>query len=198
MNETIQIYLNQILTVLGSFAVAYLTMYIAKAKAKLAAEVDKIADDKARDLLDAAISRIDNLVLKGVNSAEQTLILDIKKQIAEGTATKQNLLDIGKNVADTVYSQLSKDTVATLNLEMNDLSGYIVSSVEAQILTLKNATVITQVVSTDSAIADKTTTTVIEGNDPVVVNVVSQEPIASVETVQADNGNTSHVELGVL
>lgn len=154
MNTAIQSFLTQMLTVVGGLALAYLTLYIAKAKAKLTLETNKIGDDKAKALVETGIDRINDLVLKCVGSAEQTLILDIKKQIVLGTASKDDLLDIGKNVADTVYSQLSKDTVDTLNLEMNDLKGYIVASVENQILALKGSNVVTQAIATNSVVTD--------------------------------------------
>ncbi|MBU3186670.1 hypothetical protein [Clostridium estertheticum] len=154
MTLTIQTFLNQVVTILGGLAIAYLTLYIAKAKAKITSEVNKLDNDNAKTLLNTAIARIDDLVVRGVNSAEQTLILDIKKQIALGTATKQDLLDVGKSVSDAVYSQLSADTLATLNLEMNDVQKFITATVESQILALKGSTIATQAIATSSVVSD--------------------------------------------
>ena len=137
MEQIIQSFLTQILTALSGLAVAYLTLLIAKATAKFKAEADKIKDDKQKALVDSAIDRINDLVNKGVGSAQQTLVADLKAQIALGTATKEDLVAIGKNVADTVYSQLSVDTVNVLKLEIVDVQGYIINSVEAQVLALK-------------------------------------------------------------
>jgi len=177
MEQTIQNFLNQIVTALGGLAIAYLTLYIAKAKAKLEAEADKIKDEKAKALVDSSLERLNDLVLKGVNSAQQTLIADIKKQIALGKATPEDLLAVGKNVANTVYSQLSADTLDVLELEITDVQNYIIDSVEAQILTLKKTIVVTPIVVATDAI---------ESSD------------ASVQAVSVDASVNSTVELGVL
>ena len=137
MEQVIQNALISIVTAISGLAVAYLTLYIAKAKAKVEAEVDKIKDDKQKALIDSAIARVNDLTQKAVDSAQQTIVSDLKAQIAKGSASKEDLLAIGKNVASIVYGQLNADTINVLKLEVNDVQGYIVDSVEAQVLALK-------------------------------------------------------------
>ena len=139
MEQIIQNFLTQILTALSGLAIAYLTLLIAKATAKFKAEADKIKDDKQKALVDSAIDRVNDLVTKSVASAQQTLVADLKAQIAIGNASKEDLVAIGKNVATTVYGQLSADTLNVLKLEIVDVQGYIVDSVEAQVLALKGS-----------------------------------------------------------
>jgi len=171
LNQTIQTFLNQAVTLLGGLALAYLTFFVYKAKAKMDIEKNKIKDEVARALLGSALDRINDLVLKGVNSAQQAIVADLKAQISEGNASREDLLEIGRNVASTVYAQLTEPTINVLKLEINDIQKYITDTINTQILALK-PTVITQVVISDSpTIADKTTTTVVESKSPVVVNV---------------------------
>ncbi|MBK5239851.1 hypothetical protein [Clostridium sp.] len=190
MEETIQNFLNQIVVLLSGLAMAIITLYVAKAKAKLEIEISKIKDEKAKGLFDSSLKRLSNLVLKGVNSAEQTLIIDIKKQIELGKASKEDLIAIGKNVADTVYNQLSEDAVNILKLEITDLEGYIMDSVESQILTLKNTVSVTPIAGVVNSGRDIIIT-------PVVTEV-SQPSDVSSEVSKAIEDINSRVTLGVL
>ena len=116
---------------------AYATLYFAKCKIKVDAEVSKIKDDKTKALVNTALERIGDLVIKGVGAAQQTLVPDLKNAILEGTASKEDLLKIGKDVANNVYGQLNSETILALQSEYNDIKSYIEASVEAQVLKLK-------------------------------------------------------------
>lgn len=137
MEEIFRKFLLDAVTILGGVALAYLSFYSAKAKAKLDIEIDQITDDEQRKIVKSAESRLNDLVIKGVNAAQQTLVIDLKKQIELGTASKSDLLKIGQDVANTVYDQLSTDAILALQCEINDIKGYIVNTVEAQVLKLK-------------------------------------------------------------
>lgn len=138
MEKIIQEFLINLLIALGGLASAYITLYISKAKAKAIAETNKLNDEKQKALINSAIERVNDLVSKGVDSAQQTLVDDLKRQIASGTATKEDLIKIGKNVAENVYNQLSEETVNVLQTEINDVQKYIIDTVESQVLKIKS------------------------------------------------------------
>jgi len=137
MNVQIQSILTGILTILGGILTTYLTIYYNAMKAKAEAETQKITNTEQKALVQNALTRVEDLVAKGVGEAEQTLVGDVKAQIAEGTLSKTDLLKIGKDVATTVYGQLSTEAINDLKLEINDIQGFITASVETQVLKLK-------------------------------------------------------------
>lgn len=144
--------LFDILIAIGSLLGAYITIYFKKRQIKLDSEIAKIDDEKTKSLINTALERLGDLVTKGVYSAQQTLVGDIKNQIALGTANKSDLEKIGKDVANTVYGQLSTDAINTLQTEINDVKQYIVDSVEARLLKLKIDTAIINTTITTPAL----------------------------------------------
>jgi len=179
--------LTDVLYAVTSLLGAYATLYFAKCKIKVDAEVSKIKDDKTKALVNTALERIEDLVVKGVGEAEQTLVGDVKAQIVKGTLSKSDLLKIGQDVANNVYGQLNSETILALQSEYNDIKSYIEASVETQVLKLKitSANIITptgianlpQIADTIKPIVEDKTAT--ENTIKPVETVVDKPIIAS-------------------
>jgi len=201
MNEILQDALIKIGGALGSLLLAYIILYINKAKAKLSLEISKIDDEKQRGLVTSAINRVNDLVINSVAMANQTIVAELKLAIENGTTDRSELLALGQKVANDIYVQLTPSIKETLETEIVDIEAYILTVVENQVAALKPT-----VITTINPTATETVTTVIEGKDPVVVNVttpevitdISQESDEGIETVSTDTSINPTIELGVL
>lgn len=133
---------NTAATVLMSFLSllsAYVIMYAKKAKAKTEKEIEKIENQKQRELFETAVKTVDKLSEKTVAALEQTCAGETRKLVKEGTIDRRHLEDIGKDAVLSVYSQLKPEYEKALEKGVNDVVKYITDSVEEKVLALKKA-----------------------------------------------------------
>lgn len=122
-----------IITAFFGFIGVIVQGWSAKAKAKIDKEIEKIENDKQRQLAWDAKERLFDLVDTTVLEIEQTLkdttgeILEDKK-IDDG-----EVVDLGKQAFDRIWGQLTEDSKELLNAEVEDLQKYIVSKIEAAV-----------------------------------------------------------------
>jgi vacuolar-type H+-ATPase subunit H len=137
MEALIQKVLTDILLALITLGGAYAVLYINKLKAKADVEIAKIQDEKQRKLISDAFARCNDLVVKVVGFTEQTVAKELREMVKDGKINKEELMACGKNAVDEIYSQLSDETKALLELEVNDVYGYIMNAVETEVLKIK-------------------------------------------------------------
>ncbi len=133
---------NTAATVLMSFLSllsAYVIMYAKKAKAKTEKEIEKIENQKQRELFETAVKTVDKLSEKTVSALEQTCAGEVRKLVKEGTIDRKYLDDIGKDAVTSVYRQLKPEYEKALEKGVNDVVKYITDSVEEKVLALKKA-----------------------------------------------------------
>jgi hypothetical protein len=137
MEVLIQKVLTDVLLALITLAGAYAVLYINKLKIKADAEIEKIADEKQRKLIQDSFERINDLVIKTVGSIENTVAKDLRQMVADGKVDKAELEKYGKQAAEEIYSQLSDDTKALAEVQINDLYKYIMDAIENQVGLIK-------------------------------------------------------------
>jgi hypothetical protein len=136
--QALQSALVDILLALIGLGSVYAVFYINKLKSKIQVEIEKTEDEKQRKLFEDALNRTNDLVVKTVMGIEQTTASSLRESVKDGKVDRAELLALGKTAVETVYNQLSTDTILVLQNQITDVKQYITDSVEANVLKLKD------------------------------------------------------------
>lgn len=137
MREAIQNFLEVIGIALLNLAGVYGVYCINKFATYLKTKTEKIESEKQKALVDSAISRVSNLVQVAVNSAEQSTAKELRELVKNGVKDRSELLAIGQNVVENVYSQLTPEVENLVKSEVQDVKSYILDLVEESVGKLK-------------------------------------------------------------
>ena len=105
-------------------------------KAKV--ELQKVKDEKAKELLNQNLDRVDALLRTNIVAMENTLKKELIKDIADGKLDKEEAKLLVNNVKKNVLNQLSNESLTVLNEGLNDLNGYIGARLEEILVEVKN------------------------------------------------------------
>lgn len=130
--------------ILGNVVLAGLTLmstyviyYIRRASAKFKAEVSKMDADSQRMLVQTALDRLDDVAMKTVQSFEQTLARELRQSVKEGWASKEELTQLAQQAYSEIVRQLKPEYMRALHDTLGDAEGYIMHTIEAKVLKLK-------------------------------------------------------------
>ncbi|MFF2887002.1 guanylate kinase [Paenibacillus sp. NPDC057967] len=141
VNETL---LNLVLAVVTLLA-SYGLFYIRKGIDKLKVETAKIESDDQRQLIQDAITRLDDIASKTVMTIEQTTAKELRRAVKLGEVDPKRL----KNLFHTAYADIIKTIepqyYIALRDSIGDLDKYITSTIEAKVLEMKQNAVVTEV-----------------------------------------------------
>ena len=117
---------------------AGLLYLIAIARKKILAETEKIKNEDQRNIVKAAIERVDNLAKITVQNAEQVMVKEAKSTTEDGKLTKEDADKVKNAVKNEIIDKLSSDTKAILSEEYKDIESYIDKLIEAKVHELTN------------------------------------------------------------
>jgi len=126
---------------------AYLATYLRKAAVRLAAETEKIQNENHAALVKDAISRLDSIAERTVLKMEQTVAGDLRQAVKAGNVDRENLLKIGRRAVEEVKETAGPELMAVLEETMGDAQAFVVATIEAKVLELKNGMAPTPFVS---------------------------------------------------
>ena len=121
-----------------AIASVYATMFVANVTKKAKMELQKVKDEKAKELLNESLDRVDALLRTNIIAMENTLKKELIKDIADGKLDKEEAKILVNNVKKNVLNQLSNESLAVLNEGLNDLNGYIGARLEEILVEVKN------------------------------------------------------------
>lgn len=103
-------------------------------------KIQSIKDEKIRQNLEDAVSKLESIVTTTVTALQQSLGDDIKESIAkgDGTYTKEDLLALKDKALETIKSQLTTATTELLSTAYTDLDGLVNNLIEAAVRKLKS------------------------------------------------------------
>jgi hypothetical protein len=122
-----------------AIASAFLPVLIHKAVAIANAKVQKIKNEQAREFLDNTLSRVDDLIITNIVSAENTLKPTILQAIADGKVDKTELNSLSALVKENVLNQMSKQAIEIFNSSLSDANGYLTNRIEKILAELKSS-----------------------------------------------------------
>ena len=118
--------------------VVYASIYLNKLKDKAISEINKnniIKENAQKDLVKNAISRLDNLIIESVKSAQLTTVKEIKESNPDNI--KEQLNKLKEEMIVNVVGQLSTKSKELINMEINDINSYVSTKIESTLGELK-------------------------------------------------------------
>ena len=85
----------------------YATMFVASVAQKAKVELEKVKDEKAKELLNENLDRVDVLLRTNIIAIENTLKKELIKDIADGKLDKEEVKLLANNVKKNVLNQLN-------------------------------------------------------------------------------------------
>ncbi len=135
---------NALTEMLVNFALAVITLaggygvyYIRLGAGKLRAQTAKIADDKARQLLENAVADVTGLATLSVGAMEQTAAKTIREAVKAGTADRSELLALGEQVFREVKDAIAPETQRVISKNLGNFDQYLRKCIEDAVLKVK-------------------------------------------------------------
>ena len=122
-----------------AIASVYATMFVANVTKKAKVELQKVKDEKAKELLNENLDRVDVLLRTNIIAMENTLKKELIKDIEDGKLDKEEAKLLVNNVKKNVLNQLGNESLVVLNEGLNDLNGYIGARLEEILVEVKNS-----------------------------------------------------------
>ncbi len=113
-----------VLLALLSLGAAYVLAYIRRAKEALDQRID-------HELADRALERVAYLAEVAVLAAESTTAAALRQAVAEGRASRDELVALGRQVVEQVLAQLDAETRKALSETVGDIRRYVEQLIEA-------------------------------------------------------------------
>jgi len=113
-----------VLLALLSLGAAYALSYIRRAKEALNQRID-------HELANQALERVAYLAEVAVLAAESTTAAALRQAVAEGRASRDELVALGREVVDQVLAQLGTETRKVLSETVGDIRRYVEQLIEA-------------------------------------------------------------------
>lgn len=115
----------------------YATVFIKKAIDRVKIQTEKIDCDLQKELINNALERTAELVYVNVVKAQETLVKEIKEKGEDGKFDKGELKEVANVVKADVISQMGVQVVGLLQLEIQDLDGYVSALIEKTLAEIK-------------------------------------------------------------
>lgn len=135
-NAATEVLVNITLAVIalaGSFAVYYIRLGASKLKAQTA----QISDESARKVLENALTDVANLATLSVNAMEQTTAKALREAVKSGTATREELVALGKQVFTEVKSAIAPQAQKVITQNLGSFDDYLTKCIEDAVLKVK-------------------------------------------------------------
>lgn len=113
-----------VLAALLSLGAAYALAYIHRAREALDARID-------HELADRALARVAYLAEVAVLAAESTTAAALRQAVAEGRASREELVALGRQVVEQVLTQLDTEARQVLAETIGDVRRYVEQLIEA-------------------------------------------------------------------
>ena len=119
-----------VLLALLSLGATYILAYIRRTKEALDQRI-------SHELADRALARVAYLAEVAVLAAESTTAAALRQAVAEGKASREELVALGRQVVEQVLTQLDAEARQALSETVGDIRRYVESIVEATLERLK-------------------------------------------------------------
>lgn len=116
---------------------AYAIYYLRLAAAKVKAMTAQIKDVSAREVLTNALDDVVNLATTAVEAMEQTTAKALREAVKAGTADREQLLALGKQVFDEVKGKIGPQAQEVITENLGSFDDYLKNVIEAAVLHLK-------------------------------------------------------------
>ncbi len=117
--------------------IGYLTYFLNKYTDKISVEIKKINNETERNLFQNALEDFHDIVIKTVTHAEQVTVKELKAKSEDGKLTKEDMVEVSKEVLNSVLNSIAPEVKNILAKNINDLEQYAVNAIETKVYELK-------------------------------------------------------------
>ena len=128
---------NVVLAVIA-LAGAYGVYYIRLGAAKLKEQTAQIKDEAGRKVLEDALDDVVNLATVSVGAMEQTTAKALRDAVKNGTASREELLALGKQVFDEGKAAITPEAQQVITDNLGSFDKYLTAVIEDAVLHIKN------------------------------------------------------------
>lgn len=104
----------------------------------VAEKIDALDDEKKTALFNKALKYLNDIIDSIVTSLEQEVASEIRKRIANGEATREDLCELKDKAIEFVQKQLDDATKTILEKKIPDLNAYISDLISKKVYEIKN------------------------------------------------------------
>lgn len=122
-----------VITLLGAYEMYYIRIGVNMAKAK----TSQIEDDATRKLLNNALDDVESLASISVGAMEQTTAKALRDAVKSGTASREELLALGKQVFDDVKTAITPEAQAIITKNLGSFDDYLIKCIEDAVRKVK-------------------------------------------------------------
>ena len=122
-----------VITLLGAYAMYYIRAGVNMAKTKTA----QIEDDATRKLFNNALNDVESLAAVSVGAMEQTTAKALRDAVKNGTASREELIALGKQVFDDVKMAITPEAQAIITKNLGSFDNYLVKCIEDAVRKVK-------------------------------------------------------------
>lgn len=112
--------------------------YIRLGAAKLKEQTAQIKDEAGRKVLEDALDDVVNLATVSVGAMEQTTAKALRDAVKNGTASREELLALGKQVFDEVKAAIAPEAQQVITDNLGSFDKYLTAVIEDAVLNIKN------------------------------------------------------------
>lgn len=141
MEGLIQDFLSNLALAVVTLLASYAIYGIKKLTNKLVAETNKINEEGKRELIQDAIWRLNDVTTKTVKSIEQTVAKEMRQAVKDGIKSKEELVGLSKKALDEIMQTMEPEYLDVLQDALGNLETYIINTIEAKVLELKEGTI---------------------------------------------------------
>lgn len=116
-----------IIALAGAYGVYYIRLGAAKLK-----------DEAGRKVLEDALDDVVNLAAVSVGAMEQTTAKALRDAVKNGTASREELLALGKQVFDEVKAAIAPEAQQVITDNLGSFDKYLTAVIEDAVLNIKN------------------------------------------------------------
>ena len=123
-----------VISLVGAFGL----YYIRKGGVWLDEKTKQLKDEKLRQQLDDALDDVENLARVTVGAIEQTTAKALRDAVKNGTASREELLALGKQVFDEVKAAIAPEAQQVITDNLGSFDKYLTAVIEDAVLHIKN------------------------------------------------------------
>lgn len=128
---------EQVLSMIITIAASLFSLVTAYAVVHISSLADKLKEKTNIEIVNGLIDRVNDLVVTTVLSLEQTVAKELREQVKNGFASREELLQVGRNAVQRVLEELGEDARTILEDTVGDLEGFVTDKVEGTVQKLK-------------------------------------------------------------
>lgn len=124
-----------VIALVGAVVMYYIRLAASKVKAQLA----QIQDEKGRKLLENALIDVTSLATLSVGAMEQTTAKALREAVRNGTASREELVALSKQVFDEVKGAIAPEAQRVITANLGSFDTYLTKCIEDAVLKVKQS-----------------------------------------------------------